>query len=83
MASWPSIEESTQRLIRKKDSREQPSGEKEVLQDYHYEYDPVGNKKCQNGWKNHMISFHMEKVRMRKFMLPIKHFFVLITSASK
>ncbi|AVF26567.1 hypothetical protein ERICIV_02383 [Paenibacillus larvae subsp. larvae] len=49
MASWPSIEESTQRLIRKKDSREQPSGEKEVLQDYHYEYDPVGNKNAKTG----------------------------------
>ncbi|WCF10749.1 toxin [Paenibacillus thiaminolyticus] len=36
-------EESTQRLIRKKDSRGLPSGEGEVLQDYRYEYDPVGN----------------------------------------
>ncbi|MFW5436845.1 RHS repeat-associated core domain-containing protein [Paenibacillus apiarius] len=36
-------EESTQRLIRKKDSRQLSSGEREVLQDYRYEYDPVGN----------------------------------------
>ncbi|PFO90344.1 RHS repeat-associated core domain-containing protein [Bacillus cereus] len=36
-------EKSTQRLMRKKDSRELPSGKREVLQDYHYEYDPVGN----------------------------------------
>lgn len=36
-------EESTQRLIRKKDSRGLSSGEREVLQDYRYEYDPVGN----------------------------------------
>ncbi|RJG25195.1 RHS repeat-associated core domain-containing protein [Paenibacillus thiaminolyticus] len=36
-------EESTQRLIRKKDSRQLSSGEREILQDYHYESDPVGN----------------------------------------
>ncbi|WP_374017571.1 RHS repeat-associated core domain-containing protein [Paenibacillus thiaminolyticus] len=36
-------EESTQRLIRKKDCRGLSSGEGEVLQDYRYEYDPVGN----------------------------------------
>ncbi|PFN46362.1 toxin, partial [Bacillus thuringiensis] len=36
-------EESTQRLIRKKDSRELSTGEREILQDYSYEYDPVGN----------------------------------------
>lgn len=36
-------EESTQRLIRKKDSRQLSSGKREVLQDYRYEYDPVGN----------------------------------------
>ncbi|MGH0590400.1 RHS repeat-associated core domain-containing protein [Bacillus mycoides] len=36
-------EESTQRLMRKKDSRELSSGKREVLQDYFYEYDPVGN----------------------------------------
>ncbi|WP_255294532.1 hypothetical protein [Bacillus cereus] len=36
-------EESTQRLIRKKDSRELSSGNRDVLQDYYYEYDPVGN----------------------------------------
>ncbi|PFA66961.1 RHS repeat-associated core domain-containing protein [Bacillus cereus] len=36
-------EESTQRLMRKKDSRKISSKRREVLQDYHYEYDPVGN----------------------------------------
>ncbi|MGX1460771.1 insecticidal toxin complex protein TccC [Bacillus thuringiensis] len=36
-------EESTQRLMRKKDSRELSSGKREVLQEYCYEYDPVGN----------------------------------------
>ncbi|PED88614.1 toxin [Bacillus cereus] len=36
-------EESTHRLIRKKDSRELSSGKRDVLQDYYYEYDPVGN----------------------------------------
>ncbi|MCR6869648.1 RHS repeat-associated core domain-containing protein [Bacillus thuringiensis] len=36
-------EESTQRLMRKKDSRELSSEKIEVLQDYRYEYDPVGN----------------------------------------
>ncbi|PED41285.1 RHS repeat-associated core domain-containing protein [Bacillus cereus] len=36
-------EASTQRLIRKINTREQSSGKREVLQDYHYEYDPVGN----------------------------------------
>ncbi|TCW52921.1 insecticidal toxin complex protein TccC [Bacillus thuringiensis] len=36
-------EESTQRLMRKKDSRELSSGKREVLQVYCYEYDPVGN----------------------------------------
>ncbi|PES54781.1 EscF/YscF/HrpA family type III secretion system needle major subunit [Bacillus thuringiensis] len=36
-------EESTQRLTRKKDSRKISSKRREVLQDYHYEYDPVGN----------------------------------------
>ncbi|MGY1423600.1 RHS repeat-associated core domain-containing protein [Bacillus cereus] len=36
-------EESSQRLMRKKDSRKISSKRREVLQDYHYEYDPVGN----------------------------------------
>ncbi|MGY1423601.1 RHS repeat-associated core domain-containing protein [Bacillus cereus] len=36
-------EESTQRLMRKKDSRELSSGKRDILQDYYYEYDPVGN----------------------------------------
>ncbi|QEL82828.1 toxin (plasmid) [Bacillus sp. JAS24-2] len=36
-------EESTQRLMRKKDSRELSSGKRNVLQDYYYKYDPVGN----------------------------------------
>ncbi|HDR7760662.1 RHS repeat-associated core domain-containing protein [Bacillus cereus] len=36
-------EESSQRLMRKKDSRKIPSKRREILQDYHYEYDPVGN----------------------------------------
>ncbi|MGX1461715.1 insecticidal toxin complex protein TccC [Bacillus thuringiensis] len=36
-------EESTQRLMRKKDFRELSAGKKQVLLDYHYEYDPVGN----------------------------------------
>ncbi|MEC0038650.1 RHS repeat-associated core domain-containing protein [Bacillus cereus] len=36
-------EEGTQRLMRKKDSRELSSGKRAVLQDYYYEYDPVGN----------------------------------------
>ncbi|MDZ4417294.1 toxin [Bacillus cereus] len=36
-------EESSQRLMRKKDSRKISSKRREVLQDYHYKYDPVGN----------------------------------------
>lgn len=36
-------EESTQRLIRKKDSRELSTRKREVLQDNQYEYDQVGN----------------------------------------
>ncbi|PED43227.1 RHS repeat-associated core domain-containing protein [Bacillus cereus] len=36
-------EESTQRLIRKNFFRERSVREREVLQDNHYEYDPVGN----------------------------------------
>lgn len=36
-------EESTQRLMRKKDSRKLSSGKRDVLQDYYYEYGPVGN----------------------------------------
>ncbi|PFN47088.1 RHS repeat-associated core domain-containing protein [Bacillus thuringiensis] len=36
-------EESTQSLIRKRDFRGFPSKRAERLQDFHYEYDPVGN----------------------------------------